>query len=277
MTFSATLHSYAQLANDIRHVQRSGMSRRLRSQAIRNQIWLNLVPLPNPARIMGYKVAYFRAAQLRYLFSEVFMHAGYYFESNTKKPRIFDCGSNIGMSILFFKTIFPDAIVTGFEPDHDTYKTLKINVENNRLDAVDVHNVALSDTDGIIDFFRDPSDLGSLVMSVDERRGRGERITVQARRLSTYIEGPVDLLKMDIEGAEHRALPELAASGKLHLVKHIHLEYHHHIDSGSDCLSDILSLLEREGFGYQIKATPEAWTSPGAFQDISIFCYRKSG
>ena len=66
-------------------------------------------------------------------------------------------------------------------------------------------------------------------MSMHHERLAGDEIIVPSRALSSVITREVDLLKMDIEGAETAVILELAASGKLKLIKQIHLEYHHHI------------------------------------------------
>jgi hypothetical protein len=114
------------------------------------------------------------------------------------------------------------------------------------------------------------------MMSLKQGRSGDDRILVPARRLSSFITQRVELLKMDIEGAEDSVLQELAASGKLELIQQIHLEYHHHIQQHSDRLSGTLRLLEDQGFGYQLRAHPRRWPISQAFQDISLYCYRKS-
>jgi hypothetical protein len=51
------------------------------------------------------------------LYKDIFIHRIYHFEAQRPDPLILDCGSNIGMSILYFKHIYPRARVIGFEPD----------------------------------------------------------------------------------------------------------------------------------------------------------------
>src|SRR5882762_457790 len=58
--------------------------------------------LPNPIALMGFKVSYFEPKQLRHLFRELFEKGTYLFHTDSSQPLILDCGSNIGMSILFF-------------------------------------------------------------------------------------------------------------------------------------------------------------------------------
>ena len=56
-------------------------------------------------QLMGFKVAHRGANQLRWLFREICLNADYYFVSHNPRPKILDCGSNFGISILFFKRL----------------------------------------------------------------------------------------------------------------------------------------------------------------------------
>jgi hypothetical protein len=99
---------------------------------------------------------------------------------------------------------------------------------------------------------------------------------VRAARLSSYITKPVDLLKIDIEGAETEVISELHIAGKLKFIKQAIVEYHHHIDKDSDSLSVMLGILEAAGFGYQIGAAlPEPFKA-GQFQDVIVHAYNKN-
>lgn len=248
----------------------------LRSEVARTFLRLSRVQsLQAPVSFMGYEVLYQGEKEFRFLFNEIFVEASYNFRADGDCPLIFDCGSNIGMSILFFKKLYPNARIVGFEPDPLSFDTLKANVERNALSNVTVHRYALSDRDDTKTFYRAAEDSRSeLTMSLLKERNDGVELTVKCHRLSPFVVEEIDLLKIDVEGAEHQVLLELAGSGKLRLIKQIHLEYHHHIDSKSDTLSMTLRLLEEEGFGYQMKASSSRWPTP-CFQDISIYCYRK--
>jgi hypothetical protein len=100
---------------------------------------------------------------------------------------------------------------------------------------------------------------------------------VTSASLSRLIDGPVDFLKMDIEGAELRVLRDLEVHRKLHLVREMVIEYHHHIEPAADHLSEVLQLLERSGFGYQLACDPMHFFKLGHFQDVLIRAYRKAG
>jgi FkbM family methyltransferase len=238
---------------------------------------LNYTPykrLENPIHLLGFKIAYLGEVQLRYLIREIFIEGCYFVSVAKPNPVILDCGSNIGMSILYFKFLYPGARIIGFEPDPSTFKQLAENVHANGLAGVELHNIALSETEDDIEFFVSANERGSLLMSAYEQRLSGTRITVPAKRLSTFVPDKVDLLKMDIEGSETGVLGELEASGALARIDQMHLEYHHHISSTRNSMSEVLALLERNGFGYQIQARSPNWPTPAVFQDVGVFAYR---
>src|SRR5882672_5426478 len=189
------------------------------------------------------------------VFSEIFVRRDYFFKSDSRTPLILDCGSNIGMSVLFFKQLYPGSRVIAFEPDRETFDVLQANVRKNQWQDVELHNKAIFPTDGTINFYSDPSHPGSLAMSTARERFPGRAVTcqtVETVRLSSFIQGPVDLVKMDIEGAEALVMKELAEAGKLKEIKEIFVEYHHHMNPLEDHLSQMLQLFEENGFGYQI-------------------------
>jgi FkbM family methyltransferase len=269
--------AFARVAVEVRAIRKSSLPQPARSQAWRAWIRLNvprLRQLPNPVRILGHEISYFRPRALRFLFREIFVEESYFFHTDVTRPLIVDCGSNIGMSILYFKTLYPGARIVGIEPDPIAFGKLSDNVRRNDLTDVTLHNCALCERgEGEIDFYR--SDENSLEMSVDSRRIDGEKIAVPARRLSSFLNEEVDLLKIDVEGAETTVMRELADSGKLQLVKQLHLEYHHHIDGAIDALASMLKLLEDGGYGYQLSTGYPCTTAPRSFQDVLICGYRK--
>lgn len=229
----------------------------------------------NPFPVLGFRVNFLNEQLFRHVFREVFVQGAYIFSCKTPDPVVIDCGSNIGLPILFFKTLYPEARVIGFEPDPCTFAVLSENVSANKLAGVELHNLALAGDDRQIEFYVSPELAGSLTMSVYRERQPGAAITVAGRRLSSFVPERVDLMKMDIEGSEDVVMRELETSGILSRIHQIHLEYHHHITPERDAMSEIFALLERNGFGYQIQSAPPSWPTPEIFQDISIFAYRQ--
>jgi FkbM family methyltransferase len=223
---------------------------------------------------MGFRVTHFDRRTLNELYREIFARQPYYFRAESAAPVIFDCGANVGMASLYFKWLYPESRVRAFEPDPATFLMLRENVARNNLD-IEVHNCALWDQETEVDFFVDSKNPGGLLMSTDSSRAKGAPIKVSARKLSDFIDGTVDFLKLDVEGAEHRVLCDLFQTGKLEAIQQIVIEYHHKIGEQKSKLAPFLSILERAGFEYQIHAGLYPVISRGAYQDILIAAYRE--
>jgi FkbM family methyltransferase len=229
-------------------------------------------------QLFGFTVHFFSYSTFTFLFEEIFVSRDYCFPTDKHAPVILDCGSNIGMAILYYKSRHPNARVIGFEPDKPTFEKLRSNVEGNHLADVTIHNKALSDNDGTLTFYFDPDDPGMLLMSTREDRiGERGKTEVEATKPSHYIDGPIDFMKLDVEGAEDDVMTELVESGKLTLIDQMVIEYHHHLEMGVDKLSAMLALLEQNGYGYQLGAPCPVVFPTRRFQDILIYAYRKEG
>jgi FkbM family methyltransferase len=229
--------------------------------------------------VLGMPVLFYDHFWLLEMFEDIFLRRQYEFASSTERPSIVDAGSNIGLAILFFKRLYPDSSILGFEPDPAAFALLKENVAANGLEGVRLVNEALSDGREELDLHRDPDMPGSPQTSTTKSRMTGTTMRVKATRLSEHLSGvdTVDFLKLDIEGAERTVLDELEAAGKLRLVQRLAIEYHHHLDVDDDALGDLLAALERSGFGYQLEARLDGAPGlrPGRPQNILVHAYRK--
>jgi FkbM family methyltransferase len=233
--------------------------------------FLTLFKTNEPARILNYRVSSYELSSTRMLFNEIFINQEYFFVSDSPKPLIIDCGSHIGMSILYAKTLYPNARVIGFEPAPDNFKLLSENIRQNGLKDVTLINKAVGGQEGTLKLYGDDSMTASLL----ESRNSGKATEVPVVKLSQYIDRPVSFLKLDVEGAEGPVMDDLAATAKMQMIKIMTIEYHHHIDKNSDALSKFLKLLEDNNFGYQVEAAAETPHTNGSYQDIMIFAYHK--
>jgi len=225
--------------------------------------------------IFGFHVECFDYTSFVFLFEEIFLRRDYQFNAATERPLILDCGSNIGMATLYFKRLYPQARIVAFEPSPRTFATLARNVARNGLADVRLHNIALASFAGTAEFYEHEDFPGSGKNSLRPERAGRRSLPVEARPLSEFIRERVDFLKMDIEGAEEGVLQELASSGALRLIRQMVIEYHHHIDPAEDRLSHALALLEKHGFGYQVRVAPDQPVAPQSFQDLLICAYQK--
>jgi FkbM family methyltransferase len=228
---------------------------------------------PGRDRILGWTVDAANYETLLYLYYEVFVLQDYAFEPGSESPYIIDAGANIGMATLFFKTISPAARIDAFEPSPASFRLLDHNVAVNQLANVRLHNAALAGRAGRVFLLTEHGDETSLTASTVPGRGGSERLEVDAVTLSSHIDEEVDLLKMDVEGSEQEVLEEVAAAGKLGLIREIIVEYHHNIRGGSGRLSRFLALLESHEFEYRLK-TASPTLREGNVQDVLIRAYR---
>ncbi|MDD5559542.1 FkbM family methyltransferase [Candidatus Methylomirabilis sp.] len=225
--------------------------------------------------IFGFTVKFFDYSVFLFLFEEIFICKQYDFKATSYRPVILDCGSNIGMSLLYFKRVYPDCVLVAFEADRKTFELLKENVQGNKLRDVILVNRAVLDRTGPVEFYSDPGLPGSLAMSANPERGLKARTMIEAITLSEYLHSEIDFLKMDIEGAEGRVLRELADRNKLKLVKEMVFEYHHHERPAEDALSGVLAILEQNGFGYEICDMIPPPFQRGRFRGMLIYAYQK--
>jgi FkbM family methyltransferase len=223
-------------------------------------------------RLLGFTIECFEYSTLVYLFEEMFLGQDYYFSTEAKAPLIVDGGSNVGISVLFFKTVYPQCRILAFEPDEAAFSLLQKNVQVNHLESIELHRKALQKTTGETTFYFDPAHPGSTRMSAVASRMPKASVRVEGVRLSDYVNEPVDFLKLDIEGSETSVVEDLAETGKLRLVKEMVVEYHHHIEPDQNCFSKFLDILESHGFGYQIVG-PSWRPQKKQFEDILVYAY----
>ena len=224
-------------------------------------------------RWLDYELFTYNYGMSLYLLREIFIHQIYFFATNSEHPVIFDGGANIGLATLYFKWQYPDAEVHAFEPDPVAFDLLKRNVEHNHLQNVHCYNFALYDYDGEISFYTDAAQPGHPVMSTIEEHLPKQRISVPCQRLNPLLRdlGPIDFLKLDVEGAESAILRELQREGLLSLIRQGNIEYHHNIDDALPNLGWFLNQLEANDFEYQLQASYAPVSGRRRFQDVYIY------
>lgn len=205
---------------------------------------------------------------------EIFGDEIYKFTSDTEKPFIIDCGANIGISIFYFKKLFPTAEIVAFEPDEHIFNLLKKNTAE--FTNLTIHESAVWTEDTILEFFSEGALAGSIITDFSSNN----KVTkINAIDLKKHLNRTVDFLKIDIEGAENKLIFDIR--NKLHFVKNLFLEYHGIIGDEQN-LGEILNLLKEEGFQYYIRLAGETINFPfckeepvGFNQQLNIICYRK--
>lgn len=184
------------------------------------------------AKLGEYLVTFGNSEEYHHLKQEIFTHHSYYVELNNPSPLIIDLGAHIGLATLYFKHLYPAAKVVAVEPLPANLKFLHQNIANNHLDNVTVIPKAITTQDGEVEFFFDASgqewwSTAGFTKGSWTKTQTSESVMVEATTLKDILAPhfEVDILKVDIEGAEFTAFATTPAT-MLRRVKHCFVEYH---------------------------------------------------
>ena len=203
-----------------------------------------------------YKIAFRDAPVFLISINELFVNEFYKFRATTDCPRIIDCGSYIGTSILYFKINYPNAIVTGFEPDEKNFVIVKSNLEAWNFTNTSVVNAAIWINNETLSF-NSKGSMGSRIEN-DLSENKNKKI-VKCFRLKDLLNEDIDFLKIDIEGAEYAVIKD--CSDNLKHVKNLFVEYHG-VYSEMYKLNEILGILTSNNFKYYIKEGSPVYARP---------------
>lgn len=177
-------------------------------------------------------------------FKEIFVDESYRFDSTNEKPVILDCGSNVGLSILYLKKRFPNAQITAFEADPQIAQYLHKNLKNNGITGVEVIEKAVWIHNQGVSFASEGADGGSVAVGGKTQEIPSIRL---AEVLPTYPK--IDFLKMDIEGAETAVIPDCREV--ISHIQHLFVEYHSYLGERQH-LGELLTILTDKGFRYYV-------------------------
>ena len=155
---------------------------------------------PGTIRMMDYDLRYSDLLSFCFQWQDIFVKRVLAFESDAPTPpRILDCGANVGLASLFFRRLFPDARITAFEADPSVFGMLDANLKANGADRVTARHAALWTSTGSLTFRCEGSDSGMIASLPGAVAGTSTTVPSFGCTCSPRA---VDLLKLDIEGAE---------------------------------------------------------------------------
>ncbi|KAA9034601.1 FkbM family methyltransferase [Ginsengibacter hankyongi] len=174
------------------------------------------------------------------IFAQIFINKEY--ENGIKTlpvPKIIlDCGANIGLAALYFNYRYPYTLIYCFEPEHSNYKLLRQNV--GAYSNIKTYEHAIwTDTEKLYLNLNNPNDSFTVSDKNNDDVVRINAVSLNDFLLENQID-KIDLLKLDIEGAE---LPLFSKNlDWIHKVDVIIVEIHERINPGStQYINDLLT------------------------------------
>ncbi|GAA2429238.1 hypothetical protein GCM10010191_48230 [Actinomadura vinacea] len=163
--------------------------------------------------------------ELKWIFREVFEEDMYraMFAEVPPDGVVLDVGANVGLFTLLLKRERPNAVVHAFEPAPDCVEALRRNVDLQGLSDVTVHPVGIgAEGRSSVPFTYYPRASGNSTRYPEQKKNYGHgllkessTIEVEVQTLSAVLArcpelARIDLLKIDVEGAEEDVLLGLA-------------------------------------------------------------------
>ena len=216
---------------------------------------------PGRIRLLEYDIEYADLLSFCPQFHDIFVQRALEFQTTNGAPRVLDCGSNIGAASLAYKRQYPKARITAYEADPALYDITKSNLGRNGAGDVDVVHAAVWTTNGHVTFRAEGSDSGmidGLSGGVDAKT-----VTVPSLRLRDVLERErIDMLKLDIEGAEDAVLAD--CEPVLDRVHALIIDLHE-FDPGDRMAPRVFDRLARCGYVYAVdELLPQHWRPPVA-------------
>ncbi|MBL8027464.1 MAG: FkbM family methyltransferase [Fibrobacteres bacterium] len=215
-------------------------------------------------------------ATAKLLLREIFLEETYGPKLSREDPIIIDCGANCGFATAFFKLVHPKAQIIAIEPAPSTHRQLQQNARENNWQQVQLIQAACGYQRDFLDLIE--SNSTSLISSSNPLRSSGATVRVPVIEVSKLIaQFPrIDLIKLDVEGAEHDVMQDLMMTKSFVSVERLAIEYHHRMGDPSCRLGSFLQTLENCGFTYSLVAGETSGARfTNFFQDIMIYAYKK--
>ncbi len=218
--------------------------------------WLRRQPeLPSGSKTASFRFPwgnfeYVNADQLRAQFEEIFIGRQYAFSTDKSTPVIIDCGGNVGLSAVWFKLNYPNCRLTVYEADPDLAEIVQGNLTRAGFDNVPVWRQAVWVANETVAFCKTGNDSGRIVPEGPTY--------CPAIDLSERLPDCVDLLKLDIEGAEFQVVSRLCQTGAIQRIRRLICEFHVWRDKTDDLLR-ALSQLRGSGMQFSMEAAAVPW------------------
>ena len=209
------------------------------------------------------ELSYYNPLSLLSQNKEIFENEIYKFRSNKKDPIIYDIGADIGLSLIYFKRIFPLSKIIAIEHDKSRLKFLQHNVYSFGMKNVDLQNYLI------------PKGENCLLTSNNLFNNLDTKIKVSQIELKGLNPGSIDYLKVSSRENINLIIkdnPDFIKNTKL-----IFLEYSYKKNNTKE-LTNIINYLSEYNFDCEInqRVVPEKEKLKDSEIKVNISCTNKS-
>lgn len=134
-------------------------------------------------------------------FKQMFISEEYGYAVPFSPKTIIDAGANCGYSAIYFANRYPDAKIIAIEPETSNYEMILMNTKEYKNVHVIKSGVWSKDCDLIISNLENANKWSFQVKEVPTGEGDMESISLD-NIMDRYDLKSIDILKMDVEGAE---------------------------------------------------------------------------
>jgi FkbM family methyltransferase len=180
--------------------------------------------------------------------------------SQLRNPLIFDVGANVGNMVEKYHQIFPGAKIHAFEPFDESFQRLKAKCE--AFQGVTLNQLGVADKSGSRKFHANkvastnsllPASRDAFATKGGERFETKELVEIEITTLDRYAAekniAQIDLLKLDVQGAEPQVLQGASGLISAGAIKVIFTEIMvTHFYEGQQSLHEALSMYNSLGF-----------------------------
>jgi FkbM family methyltransferase len=146
-----------------------------------------------------------------FIYKEIFVDHSYDVIINQPDPLIVDIGANTGLFALRMKQLFPASSIVCYEPFPPNHERLSHTIRINRLESVVALQKAVAARAGRAKLYIHKRNVGGHSLYSDQASSN-EYVDVEVVEFGDILEAlprPVDLLKLDCEGAEFEIMAGL--------------------------------------------------------------------
>jgi len=214
--------------------------------------------LMQSSKVGKFDIWYENSDEFYELKKEIFGENSYYLELEKDDPVIVDAGANIGMTVLYYKMLFPKARIIAFEPIEANFEILKKNIEENQLENVEVYKAVVAPKSGILRIHEPVGDGAwksgaGIIPKGWKGIQKTEEVKVEAIGIQEILHDKIDIFKMDIEGMEYEVIRNMGSA--IRQVKQFIIEAHPRKDHRID---EIKKTLVQNGYKLEVHDDPNS-------------------